>query len=145
MSNTYRDFFDELFDSRLLEYGSVILREDIHKLLDIKVPDVGTKAEFDRITLIELSAIGYVRGELLKMGRYLAGTPAGYRVLLPSENAKQVELYINAASKKLKRAQTLSSNTPKEYKADLDRSEARSVMMQDGMRSRFSFTGIHVQ
>jgi hypothetical protein len=139
VSNVYRDFFDTLFGCDMLEYGSVIGREEIHKLLGIKMPDVGTKAEFDRVTLIELAAIGYVRNELMKMGRYITGTPTGYRVLLPSENAKQVELYIESASRKLSRAQTLSKNTPKEYKADMDRSEARSSMMKDGLRSRFMF------
>lgn len=139
MSNTYRDFFDVLIGCDMLEYGSVIEREEIHKLLGIKVPEIGTKAEFDRVTLIELSAIGYVRNELMKMGRYITGTPTGYRILLPSENAKQVELYIESASRKLSRAQTLSKNTPEEHKADMDRSQARSSMMKDGLRSRFAF------
>lgn len=107
-----RDLLTALGNAGLLEFGSVINRELVHQALGITVPAVGTRAEFEAIALAELSAIDYCRSHLLDLGKYLAGTDGGYRILLPSENQKQVELYMASADKKLGRAMKLSKNSP---------------------------------
>ncbi len=135
----HQDFFSELYVRGLLEFGSVFERTIVHLLLDIEVPEIGTRAEFRRVELLELGAMDYVRGELLKVGRYLAGTPSGYRVLLPSENQVQVEHYIQSASRKLSRAYMLSKNTPTEFRQH-DQTQARIELMKSG-RSRFTGDG----
>lgn len=138
MSNreTHRDLYDYLKTEGLLEYGSVITSEIVHSVLGIEVPNVGTKAQFDRIALIELAAIDYVRNMLLNSGKYLTGTPSGYRILLPSENAAQVEQYISSADKKLNRALKLCRNTPRAAGEMPDQIEARILMKQSSAPRR---------
>jgi hypothetical protein len=140
MSKTelHRDFLRYLIDEGLTEYGSVIPKDLVYELLGIEVPQTGTQRQFNEIALTELAAVDYVRNFLLSEGKYLAGTTTGYRVLLPSENAVQVESYISQADKKLSRALKLSRNTPKP--ADNvrdDQQEARVLMRQEGIRQRF--------
>lgn len=132
----HRDLFEGLKLRGLLEYGSVILSTEVHEILGMKVPAFGTKAEFDAFSLRELGAIDHVRNVLLGQGKYLAGTRSGYRVLLPSENAEQVEHYISSADRKLSRALKLSRNTPRDPSQSLDQTEARIAMKQQGVRSR---------
>ena len=132
----HRSLFDALQERGLLAYGAEIMREDVHAILGIKVPALGTKAEFDSISLQELGAIDHVRNVLLGQGKYLTGTRAGYRVLLPSENAMQVELYISSADKKLARALKLSRNSPVSSEGVIDQTEARIHMKRHGMNSR---------
>lgn len=129
-----KDLYAKLRSSGLLEYGSVIRSSVVHELLGITVPDVGTKAEFDSLSLLELAAIDYVRNILLGEGKYLTGTLGGYRVLLPSENATQVEQYISSADKKLSRALKLSRNSPHMQSSLPDQIEARILMKQTSFR-----------
>ena len=133
----HKEFFAELEARGLLNYGAVIETATVHALLEIELPQVGTKAQFDRASLDELAAIDYVRGQLIKMGRYIAGTNSGYRVLLPSENADQVTLYIDSAQRKLARAAQLNRATPAQYRGRDDQVEARIEMTRSGARSRF--------
>lgn len=136
------DFYDELESRGLLDYGAVIEGRLVRELLDIELPEYGRKADFDRAALAELSAIGYVRDQLLKNGKYLAGTSGGYRVLLPSENAKQVDALMDSASRKLSRARILNATTPDEFQAQFDQQEARISMARSGMSSRFRPGGV---
>lgn len=138
MSNreTHRDLYDYLKAEGLLEYGSVIPSSLVHDLLGLEVPAIGTKAQFDRLSLIELAAMDYVRNMLLNSGKYLTGTPSGYRILLPSENAAQVEQYISSADKKLNRALKLCRNTPRSADEMPDQIEARILMKQSGAPRR---------
>jgi hypothetical protein len=136
MSEAKRDLFAALKAAGLLEWGAVIPREFVHEALGLEFPRVGTKAEFDKLALAELSAIDYVREALLNQGKYIAGTPSGYRVLLPSENQDQINLYISAADRKLKRAMKLNRSTPALVGASPDQTEARILMKQAGMNPR---------
>jgi hypothetical protein len=138
MSNreTHRALYDALEDEGLLEYGSIIPSAMVHRVLGLEVPAIGTKAQFDRLSLIELAAMDYVRGILLNSGKYLTGTPSGYRILLPSENAAQVEQYISSADKKLNRALKLCRNTPTTDEGMPDQIEARILMKQSGAPRR---------
>lgn len=129
-----KELFHALQEAKLLEFGSVIPTELVHQILGIDMPAFGSKSDFDKIALIELSAIDYVRNLLLGQGKYLTGTPSGYRVLLPSENAAQVENYIASADKKLSRALKLSRNTPALAAQMPDQTEARILMKRSGMK-----------
>lgn len=129
-----RGLYTELREQGLLEYGSIIPLSLVHKFLGIVVPDVGTKADFDKLSLLELAAIDYVRNILLGEGKYLTGSTDGYRILLPSENATQVEQYISSADKKLSRALKLSRNSPHMQSSLPDQIEARILMKQTSFR-----------
>jgi hypothetical protein len=131
------DFFDELDSRGLLEYGAVIEGNLVRELLEIDLPEYGRKSDFDRAALAELSSVGYVRDQLLKAGKYLAGTPSGYRVLLPSENARQVDALMDSAARKLARARVLNATTPSEFQTQFDQQEARISMTRSGMSSRY--------
>lgn len=130
-----RELYAELDARGLLEYGSVIESSVVHAALGIDMPTMASKYEFDRLALIELSAIDYVRNILLGQGKYLTGTDAGYRILLPSENSAQVEQYISSADKKLNRALKLFRNSPSAECALPDQTEARILMKRAGMKN----------
>lgn len=134
--SAFKDLLRTLGEAGLLEFGSVIKREVVHQALGITVPNLGTRATFDAISLLELSAIDYCRSHLLDAGKYLAGTDAGYRILLPSENQKQVELYMSSADKKLSRALKLSKNSPALADIRHDQVEARIHLKRQHTRHR---------
>jgi hypothetical protein len=134
--DAHRELFNSLNELGLLEYGSVIETAVVHELLGIETPAFGTRAQFDRLALTELAAIDYVRNILLGQGKYLSGTTGGYRILLPSENANQVELYIQSADKKLSRALKLSRNMPQQLAStNPDQTEARILMKRHGIKT----------
>lgn len=136
MSNQHRDLFARLEAAGLLEYGSVIPAELIRGALGLHYPEVATKKEFDRLALAELAGVDYVRNILLGRGMYLAQHKEGYRILLPSENARQVELYVSSADKKLNRALKLTRNTPALDHRSINSAqvEARILMKKMGAR-----------
>ena len=139
---TCKDLLSALGHAGLLEFGSVIPRKVVHEALGIVVPEVGTREQFASIALMELAAIDYCRNHLLDAGKYLSGTDDGYRVLLPSENQKQVELYMSSADKKLGRALKLSKNSPALSNIRHDQMETRIHMKRQHTRHR---TGGHQQ
>ena len=136
MSNreVHKEFYSALQDMGMLEYGAVIPTPTVHELLEIEMTASAPKAVYDRLALFELAAIDYVRNMLLGQGKYLTGTSTGYRVLLPSENALQVDNYMEQADRKLSRALKLSRNTPQEAKRMPDQTEARILMKRSGIR-----------
>ena len=109
---TEKDLLSYIRTNKLDEFGSIILGEDVRNILGLVMPEVGTKRDFDNVVMAELQAIDYCRNVLLGEGKYLTSTKGDYRILLPSENAKQVDSYVSSADKKLKRALKLSRNTP---------------------------------
>ncbi|MFZ2125398.1 MAG: hypothetical protein WAV01_02115 [Candidatus Saccharimonadales bacterium] len=118
------------------DYGSVIPGQFVRNVIGLSYPEVATKAVFDQLALAELSAVDYVRNVLLGRGMYLTYVRGNYRILLPSENVKQVESYINSADSKLSRALKLSKNTPKmvdTYQHN-DQTHARILMKRNGLR-----------
>ena len=121
----------------LCEYGSVIHSEFVRDAIGLSYPEFGTKAEFDRLSLVELSATDYVRNVLLGRGMYLTYDRGNYRILLPSENEKQIESYISSADKKLSRALKLSRNTPKMSDTTHrdNQTAARILMKRSGIRT----------
>ncbi len=107
-----KDLLRALRDRGLLEYGSVIKGDDVREILGIEYPEVGTKKDFDEVALAELGAVDYVRNVLLGEGKFIASSQGDYRILLPSENKRQVDMYMQQADRKLRRAHKLSRNTP---------------------------------
>lgn len=118
------------------EYGSVILSSEVREVLGIEIPEVGTKRMFDAVALAEMSAIDYVRNILLDEGKYIQRNEGDYRILLPSENARQIENYMSNADKKLKRAQRLSKNTPRTDVRGHDNTAARLHMKRESIRTK---------
>jgi len=130
----YKDFFNALKEMDMLEFGAVIPTSTVHELLGIDMPSTAPKRVYDQLALMELAAIDYVRNILLGHGMYLTGTSTGYRILLPSENAQQIDLYMEAADRKLTRALKLSRNTPREVQSAPDQTEARILMKRSGIK-----------
>ena len=132
----FRDLFRFLDEAGLFEFGEFIERTMIYELLDLEMPALASKEVFDRLAMLELAAVDYCRNVLLGRGKYLAGVPSGYRVLLPSENKAQVDAYMYSADRKLLRALKLSRNMPDVNNDQPDQTEARIMMKRKGMRVR---------
>lgn len=134
-----KDLHQSLKLAGMLEYGSHIPGEVVREMLGLEMPEIGTKAQFDAVALKELQAIDYVRNILLSEGKYIAGAPGGYRVLLPSENKAQVDSYMAQADRKLRRAQKLSRSMPTQNVAKIDQTDARIMMKRDSIRGLGGF------
>lgn len=140
-----RGLLEELTARGLTEYGSIIEASLVHHLLGIVQPHTAPKAVFDRLAMIELAAIDYCRNVLLGQGKYLQGTPSGYRVLLPSENKVQIDAYMGSADRKLSRALKLSRNTPGEASDRPDQTETRILMKQTSYRRGYEQPAMQAQ
>lgn len=127
-NNDRRDIMEELRSMGWFEFGAVVAADEYRAAFGISYPERGTKAEFDRIALEELGHIDFVRGQLLNEGKYLRRDGASYRILLPSENAGQIEAYMQSASNKLKRAIKLGKHTPAEHKEEIASTLVRAEM-----------------
>lgn len=134
--DTARGLLEGITERGLTEYGSDIPRELVHDLLGIETPEYASKATFDGLAMIELSAIDYCRNVLLGHGKYLSGTRTGYRVLLPSENKGQIDAYMSSADRKLARAMKLSRNTAVDAVTH-DQTEARIMLKRTGARNSY--------
>lgn len=115
-------------------YGSDIPAEWVREVLALKMPAIGTKRDFDSVTFAEMVATDYVRNVLLGEGKYFGMKNGGYRVLLPSENAAQVESYMQQADRKLKRGLKLSRSTPSNINKMPSNLDARLLMKRDSIR-----------
>lgn len=136
MSNQpHKDLFAMLKAEGLLEYGCAISGLKIRSFLGLIYPDTAPKKVYDQLALAELAAVDYVRNILLGQGMYLTQSNGDYRILLPSENAKQIELYISSADKKLSRALKLSRNSPLQKDRPNCQTESRIMMKKTGIRT----------
>lgn len=117
------------------EFGSVILGREVRKVVGIDVPEVATQEVFRKLQLRELDAVDYVRNLLMGEGKYLAQHCGDYRILLPSENIRQVESYMSQAKNKLSRGMKLLRNSPKtdQYNPHDDPS-GRLLMTQEAIK-----------
>lgn len=132
-----KELLTTLRDRGLLEYGSVIKGDEVREILGIEYPEVGTKKDFDEVALAELGAVDYVRNVLLGEGKFIASHQGDYRILLPSENKRQVDAYMSQADRKLRRAHKLSRNTPsvESYKPHAN-NDVRIAMKLGNARNR---------
>lgn len=133
----FLDMFMVLDSEGMFEFGEFTERTMIYELLGLEMPEFASKEVFDRLAMLELAAVDYCRNVLLGRGKYLAGVPGGYRVLLPSENRAQVDAYMHSADRKLLRALKLSRNMPDMQNDQPDQTEARIMMKRKGMCGRF--------
>ncbi len=131
-----RELLAELEARGLIEFGAVISASTVRGILGLEFPAVADKRTFDALALRELAATDYVRSVILGRGMYLMGTQSGYRILMPSENLKQVEAYMGAADGKLCRAMKLQQNTPGEVSGQPDQTAPRLMMQRDAIRRR---------
>lgn len=132
-----KELLHDLEERGLVVFGGFIPGALVREILDLHYPETGTQAEFSRLTLEELKAVDYVRNILLGRGMYLSGLGGDYRILLASENHKQIDLYMASADKKLSRALKLSRNTPQPKKAPREHAqvEARILLKREGVRA----------
>jgi hypothetical protein len=136
---TNKEFYAWFVDSGYTAYGAEVPVEDVQAFLKLDYPETACKKVYDALTLIELGYIDYVRNMLLNEGKYLTNSRGVYRVLLPSENAAQVERYVSGASKRLNRALKLSKNTPAEYKKPNDNTAIRIELKKKSIREAHRF------
>jgi len=138
--------YEELNAMGLLEYGSVFSGELVRDIIDLSLPSddelhqmtVGkAKSVFTSAALMEMAEIDYVRNILLGRGMYIKASGGGYVILLPSENAAQIDSYVSSADKKLRRALKLSRNTPADSLLDHTNLETRLEMKRKGAEARF--------
>ena len=132
-----KGLFSHMEVNDLLEYGAVISGSRVREVIEIKLPERGTRSEFSQLALTELAAVDYVRNILLGQGKYFSSMKGDYRVLLPSENARQITLYMSSADKKLKRALKLSRNTPPvdtDPTGAANQTEARIMMKRSNIK-----------
>lgn len=94
------------------QYGAILSRDQFREFLGIEIPAIGTKSEYESLALAELTAISLVRDILIEEGKYIKQTMDSYRILLPSENKIQVDIFMRSASSKLLKATKLQENTP---------------------------------
>lgn len=132
------DLLQAIRKNGLDQYGSDIPADWVREVLGIELPAVGTKRDFDNVAIAELAAIDKVRVALLDEGKYLGMRDGNYRILLPSENARQVEQYMHQADKKLKRGLRLSKNTPKTESETPSSMDARLLLKQQSIRKFLS-------
>lgn len=129
-----------LTDHHLTDYGQVILADDVRSVLGIKIPKIGTQQQFRDLALAELTAIDYCRNILLGKGKYLTQRGGDYRILLPSENARQIDTYMSQADRKLKRALKLSKSTQQEAtNQHPDNTNVRIMMKREAIKNRVDF------
>jgi hypothetical protein len=129
-----------LTDNKLTDYGQVILGDDVRAVLGITIPRLGTQKQFRNLALAELTAVDYCRNILLGKGKYLTQSGGDYRILLPSENARQVEVYVSQADRKLKRALKLSKSSQQAAtNQQPDNTNVRIMMKREAIRNRVDF------
>ena len=131
-----RDVVETLDAMGLLEYGSVIDGDMLREMACIEYPEIGTREEFASAQLEELAIVDRIRTALLAEGKYIKSHRNDYRILTPSENASQVESYMRSADHKLKRAITLSSNTPKIEDGPKCNRMARALIKRESIQRR---------
>lgn len=118
-----------------VEYGKEIPVSFVHDILGIVMPEVGTRKDFDRLMLRELTAIDYVKRILVDAGMWLTRAGDRYRIPLPSENSHYAANMIASAGRKLKRASRLVRNTHDPDGGPPDQSASRIMMLEESIRA----------
>jgi hypothetical protein len=120
-SEKVHEIVNSLRQQHLLDYGSVIKRQDLLQLFGIPIYTddniVGLNLEQIRsrlknADLQELAVSDHIRRILLLEGKYFERNGDTYRVAMPSENAAMADNFMKAAQRKIRRARVLLKNTP---------------------------------
>lgn len=131
-----RDFFAALRAKKMTDYGAEIPRTFLLETLGIEEPQIATREEWQRLELQEMAVVDYVRNLLIDQGKYLERTRSGYRIALPSENMAQVDAYMSAADKKIRRGQRLLRATPEPYVREDHARGARLLLRESASGTR---------
>jgi hypothetical protein len=119
----------------LLDYGAVITGAEVRSVLGMDLPKTASLGTYQRLQLLELGAVDYVRNVLLGHGKYLGQEQGDYRVYLPSENEKQIRQYMELADNKLRRGLKLWRNMPKtDTQHDPDNLAARMMLKREQIK-----------
>lgn len=137
-----KELLDWMRRNNLDDYGSIIMGEDVRRVLGITMPEVGTRRDFDAVAMDELSGVDYCRNALLGEGKYLSMIKGNYRILLPSENAAQVESYMRSAENKLKRGLKLHRNTSAGHVTSKKDTQSRLVMRLSSIKEGRESAGL---
>ena len=136
---TSKTIIQSLIDNGSLDYGSIIELDDFLSLFGVVQLDEAraNNMEFDQIkenlksdALKILSVVDTTRSILLKQGRYLQQQGKQLRVCLPSENIGRIESYHRAAQSKIRKANTLLKNSPREI-VEASGNTAAKLMLQE--------------
>lgn len=127
---------DHMESRGLTEYGAHIPGEVVRDFLGIQIPVLGTKSQFDALTLKELSGVQQAREALLKQGKYLAAEGPDYRILTPAGNLLKIEAYESSAARKMRKAVTLAKATPNATQ-EISQALARIQIRQASVSRKF--------
>jgi hypothetical protein len=122
-----------MIDAGLVKYGALIEESFVREVLGIEVPETGSFKTFQRLSLIELNAVDYVREQLLGMGMCMPKHDGMYRIPLPSENSVVVANWVESAARKLRRADKLRRGTQAAQPSEADQTAARILMQQEAV------------
>jgi hypothetical protein len=139
VSEERKSLYEALADQGMLEYGCFIPGEFVRGHLELEMPELGTRSQFNAIALQEMSAVDGVREILLNQGKYVAGCGSGYRILTPGENKDQVDRYLAHAQNKIRRARKLERTSNPMSSGRPDQTHARLQAIERGIRSDFRF------
>lgn len=122
----FRDHLELMRDSKF-KYGAVIPKDEFCAMFGVELMDEDAfekrrhtmtlkqvKRMVEGNSLEVLDLVGKINNELLPLGRWLVQDGDNVRVLLPSENESKANQMKRSAHSKLKRAEALVRNTPKE-------------------------------
>jgi hypothetical protein len=141
----HKTLIEALKKRGLLKYGAVFSGDLLRELIGVQLPTLddlvgldahGIRRAYDNIKLTELGAVDTLRTHLLDEGKYLQQANGDFRILLPNENVRQAELYMQSGDRKLSRAAKLLRNTPKLVDEDADQLQARIMMKREGLSER---------
>jgi len=110
-SDKLNEIYTQLKKLEMLKYNAKFTESFLQCLSGIEVPAIGTRQTYNAISLAQLEVVTYLRDRLLPKGKYLSQCNGEFRVLTPSENIGQVNKYLDAADRKIKRAVTLNRET----------------------------------
>lgn len=127
--------YEHLQEQGLLDYGASFSASLVHERLGLRVPERASYRTFARLRLQEMAAMDELRLALIDEGKYLKESSSGsYRVLLPSENAAQIEKYHAEARRKIARARKLAQHSPPEARVD-SQACARLMLLEKSFRN----------
>jgi hypothetical protein len=129
-----RSLYDALAEEGLLEYGAFIPAEAVRQRIGLVMPEIGTKREFDRLSMLEMAAVDGVREILLNYGKYICQSGDGYRILTPGENSGQVDRYLAHAQNKIRRARKLERTSPAMTSGKPSQMAARILLSEQSKR-----------
>lgn len=120
-----------LEEAKHIGHGNSFPVSFVQEVLGIKTPKLASKREFEKLALLELTAVDFVKSRLLDAGMWLTRRGEEYYIPLPSENAHFIDNMLASASRKIKRARILRSNTPPDSETPAETTRASRILMAE--------------